>query len=404
MRCVIVGNGVAGMNTARLLREKNQEIEIEIITRESVPYYSRINLIEFLAGSIPQEKLFVFSSKWYGDRNIKVYYGTDVVAIDPLDRKIKLSNGEFLSYDYLVIAAGSTPFKPPVPNSNLTGIFTLRTLNDAIAIRDHAAAGAKNAFVLGGGLLGIESAYSLKKMGLDVTILEPSERLLPKQLDNEGAAVLVSILQERGLKLILGAAVGEFCGEKRVTGVQLHDGRRLPADLVLISAGVRPDLSCLAGSGIHTDRGVLVDDQMRSNLPDIYAVGDVAQWNETVWGIVPVALNQAPVVAANIGGELKKYSGTIPSNTLKVMGVDLAVYGEAQNQEADCTNVRFRDLERKVYAKIVLQDHCVIGAIVIGNKKMQSMLNKMVESRQRMNEEEAQRFFVTQMGVADPSW
>ncbi|MBP2640689.1 MAG: FAD-dependent pyridine nucleotide-disulfide oxidoreductase [Firmicutes bacterium] len=404
MRCIIVGNGVAGMNTARLLREKNQEIEIEIITHESVPYYSRINLIEFLAGSIPQEKLFVFSPKWYEDRNIKVYYGTDVVAIDPRDRKIKLSNDEFLSYDYLVIAAGSTPFKPPVPNSNLMGIFTLRTLNDAIAIRDHAATGAKNAFVLGGGLLGIESAYSLKKMGLDVTILEPSERLLPKQLDSEGAAVLVSILQERGLKLILGTAVAGFCGEERVTGVQLNDGKRLPAELVLISAGVRPNLSCLAGSGIRTDRGILVDDQMRSNLPDIYAVGDVAQWNENVWGIVPVALNQAAVAAANIAGELKKYSGTIPSNTLKVMGVDLAVYGEAQNQEADCTNVRFRDLEHQVYAKIVLRDHCVIGAIVIGNKKMQNMLNKMVENRQRMDEEEAQRFFDTQMGVTDPSW
>jgi len=404
MRCLIIGNGVAGVNTARLLRDKDQEIEIEIITRENVPYYSRINLIEFLAGSIPQEKLFVFSPKWYEDRKIKLHYGSDVVSIDPQARKITLLNGEFMSFDYLVIAAGSMPFKPPVPNIALSGVFTLRSLHDAIAIRDHVAAGAKQAFVLGGGLLGIESAYSLKKLGLDVTILEPAGRLLSKQLDNEGAAVLASILEERGLKLVLGAAVQKFCGKERITGVQLTDGRRLSTDLVLVSTGVQPDLSCLAGSGVHTDRGILVDDRMQSNFSNIYAAGDVAQWNERVWGIVPVALNQASVVAANIAGELKKYSGTTPSNTLKVMGIDLAVYGEAQDQETDCVSVRFRDPQNKSYAKVVLRDHFVIGAIVIGNKKMQSTLNKMVEKRQQMSEEEVKGFFVTQMGRSDPAW
>lgn len=403
MRCIIIGNGIAGVNTARLLREKNQEIEIEIITRENVPYYSRINLIEFLAGSLPQEKLFVFSPKWYEERKITLHYDSNVVAIDPQERKIKLLNGEFLSYDYLVIAAGSMPFKPSIPNSNLPGIFTLRSLNDAIAIRNYAATGVKNAFVLGGGLLGIEAAYSLKKIGLHVTILDPSERLLSKQLDTEGAAVLTSILQERGLELILGTGVQEFCGKEQVSGVQLNDQRTLPADLVLISAGVRPDLSCLAGSGILANRGILVDDRMQSNFPGIYAAGDVAQWAENVWGIVPVALNQAAVVAANIAGERKKYSGTLPSNILKVMGVDLAVYGEAQSSAVDCAHLRFRDLQRKTYAKIVLKDECVIGAIVIGNKKMQNILNKMVESRQRMSREEVQRFLAAQMASADPS-
>ena len=141
--------------------------------------------------------------------------------------------------------------------------------------------------MLGGGLLGIESANSLKQLGLDVTILEPSGRLLSKQLDDEGAAVLASLLKERGVNLVLDAAVQEFCGKEKINGVQLNDGRMLAADLVLVSTGVRPDLSCLTASGIQTDRGILVDDRMRSNVPNIYAAGDVAQWNEPVWGIVP---------------------------------------------------------------------------------------------------------------------
>ncbi|MBP1763437.1 MAG: FAD-dependent pyridine nucleotide-disulfide oxidoreductase [Firmicutes bacterium] len=403
MRCIIIGNGIAGVSVARLLREKNQDIEIEMITRENVPYYSRINLIEFLAGNLPQENLFVFPDKWYADRNIKLHYGRTVVAIDPHARAVTLDNDEVLPFDQLVIASGSIPFRPPILHIDLPGIFTLRSLADAIAIRSYAAMGAKRAFVLGGGLLGIEAANSLKQLGLDVTVLEPAGRLLAKQLDNEGAAILALLLEERGLQLVLGTGVQAFCGTEKIEEVQLSDGRTLPADLVLVSTGVRPDLSCLAGSGIQTDKGVMVDDRMQSNYSGIYAVGDVAQWNEPIWGIVPAALHQAAVVAANIAGEVKEYSGITPANTLKVMGVDLAVYGEAQNQQNECEHVRRQDQQNKSYAKIVLKDQCVIGAIVIGNKKVQTILSKMVEARQRMSKEEAINFLDAQMGAKIPS-
>ncbi len=403
MRCLIIGNGIAGVSVARLLREKNQDIEIEMITRENVPYYSRINLIEFLAGTIPQEKLFVFPGKWYADRNIRLHYGRTVVAIDPQARVVTLDNDEVLPFDQLVIASGSVPFRPPIPHIDLPGVFALRSLDDAIAIRSYAAMGAKRAFVLGGGLLGIEAANSLKQLGLDVTVVEPAGRLLAKQLDNEGAAILASILEERGLNLVLGIGVQAFCGTEKIEEVQLSDGRTLPADLVLLSTGVRPDLSCLTGSGIQTDKGIVVDNRMQSNYSGIYAVGDVAQWNEPIWGIVPAALQQAAVAAANIAGELKEYSGITPANTLKVMGVDLAVYGDAQSRHNDCEHVRWQDSRNKSYAKIVLKDQCVIGAIVIGNKKVQTILNKMVEARQRMSKEEAINFLDAQIGAKIPS-
>lgn len=359
MRCLIVGNGAAGVNVAKALREKLPELEIVVLTREDDPYYPRPMLVELLAGAVSEEQLPFYSSPWYQQRRIEVRARTTVEGVDPAAKTVRLRDGVPLAYDQLVLASGCNAFLPPIENNQLPGVFTLRTLADARAIRRWMA-DSQQAVIVGGGFLGLEAAHSLKRAGLErVVALETSSRLLPRQLDEEGAALLQRLLAEMGVEVWLNASSQAFFGSGKLAGLALADGRRVAAEMALVSTGVRPEVSYLEGSGVETKRGVVVDDHCRTNQPDVYAAGDVAEWRGQLWGIIPAALAQAPVVAAQIAGEDLLFSGIVPSNTLKVVGVDLAIFGEANPQDPDCQQVRVEDPEGRSYVKMVLRDHRV---------------------------------------------
>jgi nitrite reductase (NADH) large subunit len=389
MKVVIIGNGVGGVTTARILREKKTSAEISIFTQEPYPYYPRPRLIEFLQGNLKEEQLFFYSQDWYERNHIQVNYETPVKAVFPREKSVELKDGKVVPFDYLVISSGSRANIPPFGNLGLPGIFSLRTLSDAKNIKEWALSYAQRVLVVGGGLLGLESAFALSQLGKEVIVLDHSSFLLSRQLDREGASLLKELLEKKGLEIILNASCESFWGEKRVEGAILKDSRRIPGDMVLISAGVQPETDFLKESGILLDKGVVVNDQMRTNFQEIYAVGDVAQWRGKIWGIIPPALDQALVAASSIAGEEISYEGTVPSNILKVVGLDLMTAGDTFPQEPGFEEIRLENKEKGIYLKIVWHDNLVVGFIALGSKQAGLILNRIVQEKKKMSFGEA---------------
>jgi nitrite reductase (NADH) large subunit len=385
MRFVIMGNGIAGVTAARALSEggdgapvlSSAEVEVEIYAREAYHYYPRPRLYRFLAGEVELEDLYSYPPAWYEKRGIAVHLGVEVVELDPVSKRITLSDGRQVSYDRLLLATGGRAFVLPLKGVDKEGIFTLRTIEDALAIREWARE-AKRAVVIGGGLLGLETARSLRGLGLEVTILELEPYLLPRQLDAEGAELLRKRIEDMGIEVMLNARSQAILGDGKATGVLLEDGREIAGDLILISAGIRSNVQLAQDAGLEVQRGVVVDEHLRTSAEDIYAAGDVAEFQGRVYGIIPAAIEQARAAAANmLGREPTEYRGTIPSNTLQVVGIDCASIGVCHPPEGE----GYQELRKPgadAYKKLVLKDGRLVGAILLGDRKDVMPISRLI--------------------------
>ncbi len=383
MKIVIVGNNVAGTNVAKALRDADPQAEIVIYTDERTPYYARPKLIDLISGSVKEEEMLFFPSEWYEKNRILLHLGSRVERIDPAAKAVHVDGAAF-GYDRLVLANGANSFLPPLKGLPKAGVFTLRTLEDARGIMA-AARGSKHVVIIGGGLLGLETARALATgfPGLDITVLEYAEHLLMRQLDHEGAAILQRWIEKGGTKVLTNAETEGVLGDANVTGVRLKDGRTVPADVVVVSAGARPNLALAKEAGLKVNRGVVIDGALRTSDPDVFAVGDVAEFDGKTWGIIPPALEQARVAAKKILGlDAPDYAGTIPSNTLKVMGLDLASIGtvrsEHEAEEAASEEIRAMSPDGSVYRKFVVKDGRLVGAILLGTKKDVNKVSKLI--------------------------
>ncbi len=374
MKVVIIGNGVTGVTAARALREREPDCAIEIYTNEPYHYYYRPRLPEVVAGTLEIDDIVAYQPDWYESRGIDVHLEAPVASVETDARKVVLEDGGRIGYDHLLLASGSFPFVPPVEGADKPGVFALRTADDALAIREWARS-CKTAVVIGGGLLGLETAKGLTDAGLEVEVLEAVPWLLPRQLDEPGAAVLQAYIEKLGIKVRVGVATEAIEGDGRPDGVRLKDGTTIPSDLVLFSTGVRCATKYLAGSGIGVERGVAVDCDMKTDVPGVYAAGDVAEYDGMVWGIIPVALTQADAAAKTIAGDDEEKScAVVPSNTLKITGLDVFSAGAASCEQG-CRELVETDPARGVYRKVVINDGRVVGAIVIGSRKGVNELN-----------------------------
>jgi nitrite reductase (NADH) large subunit len=376
LKAVVIGNGIAGVMVAAKLRElepAEEKLGIEIYTQEPHEYYSRIRLPEVFYSKLRAEDLQIYKPEWYERKRIRVCKNQGAERIDRGRKRLVLKGGAEVPYDRLVLCMGAESFKPPIENSELDGVFTVREYGDADAIRRHTTAGTRHAAVIGGGLLGLEAARHLQSPGVeDVTIVEIFPRLLPKQLDENGSMLLRRIVEGPTCKVILGAKVAAFVGEKRVRGIRLEDGRELPAETVLISSGISPRTRLAREAGLEVNKGVVVDERLQTSDPDIFAAGDLAEFQGIVWGIIPAAMDHAPVVAANLLGRGPvAYRQTIPQNTLKVAGVSLTSIGKVliEKREAESYQVVERLDERRMrYEKYVLREGILEGCILLGSR------------------------------------
>lgn len=386
MRFIIVGGGVAGM-TAALDLAKRKIGTIDVYSDEEYPYYYRPHLTAFLAGAMPMEKLVRHDLAWYKGRGIDVHLKQSVTRIDPQARVVTV-DGTSVPYDKLLLATGGTPFVPPIEGSDKSCVYTWRTLADTLEL-SRVAAQCGQTLVLGGGLLGLEAARGLLGFCASVTVLEYFPRLLPRQLDVEGAALLQQFVESLGLKVVVGAQAEAFLGEHAVTGLRLRDGRVFPAGLALITAGVRCNALLARDAGLNVDRGIVVDAYMATSHPDIYAAGDVALYKGYSWSIAPIAQAQGRIAAANMAGDETPYDVVVPSTTLKVVGIDVSSVGMVNPEGDGYVEIRNLDEEARVYKKVVLHEGVIVGSIVINQKQLAKELENRIAQRARMTPDEA---------------
>lgn len=396
MRVIIVGNGIAGINVAAGLRS-DPSVPVEVYSGEAHPFYSRVRLPEVLSGTSAPEDIVFYKPDWYEKRGIVVHTGMPVRAIDRAAKTIQLFDGRYESYDYLVLATGASANRPGLPGADKAGVFTMRTMEDALAIRANLLAHPESASVIGGGLLGLEAARALKDAGAQsVRVFEIFPRLLPRQLDETGAALLASRFAAMGIEVVCGAETDSFlpsAGDSgRAGSIKLKDGRVFPSETTILSMGVHSNVELAKAAGLTVNRGIVVDEHLRTSDPSIYAAGDCAEFCGVVWGIIPAALEQAPVLAKSILAESGSsavsgapcYAQTVPKTALKVGDIELMSLGKAvlspeETASGDfAVKSRVREAEGRYEKFVLTRDSVLAGAILYGSKKHQGTVQKMV--------------------------
>ena len=381
---LIIGNGVAGNAAAENIRKFDPEGRIAIFSKEDRPFYYVPALPEYVAGDKQADKIIIHPQDWYDQRRIFLYLSTTVTTIDGAKKFVETDRGERFFFDKLLLASGGKSFIPPMKGADSPGVFTLKTLADADRIK--AAAGqAKTVVLIGGGLLGLEAGNGLRKLGLKVIVVQFFPRLLPRQMDVAGASILQSQMEDMGFTFHLGAITEEIVAGPEGLLVCLKGGDKIAGDLVLISAGVRPDLSLAQALGLKMDKGVKVDDTMKTSRDEVYAAGDLIEHRGRVYGIWPAALEQGKVAGAAMAGQEAKYEGTLPSNVLKVVGIDLVAAGDI-DADGKLSAIVHQDKVKKTYRKLVIQDNCLVGAILLGDIRGNAEIQAAIKKQQDISQ------------------
>ncbi len=378
---VIIGNGIAGVTAADYVRRNHPECKIDIIGRESHQHYNRMGISRLIYGQSAMKGLYLKEDDWFDGKNINFWLNTIVSQIDHDTKEITLATNETLGYDRLILATGSQSFVPPIDGFGLTGTYVLREADDAINIRAFAQTHqCKSAVVAGGGLLGLEAAYALHKLGMKVTVLERGKHLLTRQLDPKGGALLKNYLESLGLNILVGVECQSAEGNDRLERVALNDGKMLKSDILLVAAGIRPNLNLAEEIGLEIERGIVVSDTMQTSDPNIYAAGDVCQYDGKVYGLWAVAVEQAKTAAINaIGGDYQ-YVESAPSTTLKIVGVDLTSIGRFMGGEDGDREIAFEDESSNRYKKLVINEGVIVGAILLGYPLITPAVNQAIKS------------------------
>jgi nitrite reductase (NADH) large subunit len=371
-KLIVIGNGMAaGRALEELIAYAPGRYDIEIFGAEPRVNYNRIMLSPVLAGEKRYEDILIHDDAWYAEHGITLNKGREVVQVDRAAGRVAAADGTTAAYDRLLIATGSSPFIVPVPGSTLPGVVTFRDLDDVATMTEAARRGGR-AVVIGGGLLGLEAAAGLKAQGLEVTLLHLMPTLMERQLDTAAGFLLERAVTARGIEVITRANTQAILGRRaaggeRVAAVRLDDGREIAADIVVMAVGIRPNATLAKAIGLEVNRGVLVDDAMRTSDPDVYAVGECVEHRGTCYGLVAPLYEMARVAAARLAGdETAAYTGSVTSTKLKVTGIDLFSAGDFA-EGRDREEIVLRDAGRSVYKRLVIKDNRLVGAVLYGD-------------------------------------
>lgn len=395
---VVIGAGIAGVQAAAAARETASAATVTLVSAEPAPPYLRINLTRVLAGEVDEESLALNPPEWYAERRIDLVEAT-VEEVDTDEREVALNDGRRLSYDRLVVTTGANPFVPPIPGAKLGGVFSLRTRDDARTLVERTNSGTR-CVCIGGGLLGLETAGGLARRGATVTVLEGAPHLLPRQLAEPAAALLRQHVESAGITVRCDVRVTAVEGDEQASAVVVDGSDRLPADIVVLATGVRPNLRLAKEMGLKVARGIVVDDEMATSNEGIYAAGDAAEHHGTLYGIWPAAHAQGAVAGQNAAGGAATFTGIPPSTRLKVLDVDVFSVGDVSPDE-DAVVVAHEDAEG--YVHIVCRDGRVVGANLIGRADLATELSAAIEKKTPLSELTELRETLPELGDAqDP--
>ena len=367
-KVVVVGNGIAGVTAADHVRRRHPLCEIDLVADETHHLYNRMGISRLIYGRSAMQGLYLLPERWYEDNVITTWLNTRAGSIDRDAKEIVLRTGERLSYDRLILAMGSSGTVPPVEGFGVEGTYVLRAADDALRIRAFSQQhGCERAVIGGGGLLGLEAGYALRQLGLRVTVLERSERLLRRQLDHRASHLLHLYLEGLGMEISLRSEAAALASNGRVRAVTLRNEEVIPADLYLACVGITPNVDLAREADLEVNRGIVVDDRMRTNDADIFAAGDVTEHRGQIYGLWPTAVEQAEVAAdAAVGGE-RTYEGTIPITMLKVVGIELTSIGRFEPESDDEEVIALEEEHDQRYRKLVISpDGRIVGAILLG--------------------------------------
>ncbi|TNF07320.1 MAG: NAD(P)/FAD-dependent oxidoreductase [Gammaproteobacteria bacterium] len=390
-RLAIIGTGMAAARLAEALVNEGYRGSITMLGEERIKPYNRIQLSTVLAGDNPIDGLPLLDDDWYQSHNIQLRTGDPVMRLDGDSRTIFTASGWQQAFDSIVIATGSRPFIPHVPGNNLPGVMAFRTLDDIAIMQSFAEQGEK-VLVVGGGLLGLEAAYGLNKLGLDVTVLHHSDALMNRQLDQHSANMLKESMEGSGVKILTNARTAEVTGIDQVTGITLEDGRHLEAELVVFATGITPNVEVFQSSGVVIERGIVVDDQMRTSVPNIYALGECAEHNGVTVGIVAPIWDQATVLTETLLERPASYQPREHSTQLKVSGIDVFSAGNL-NMDEHSRDIVINDPIAGIYRRLVIRDNCLQAALLFGDKSLCSEYETLIGSNKFLGDHEQQLMF-----------
>jgi nitrite reductase (NADH) large subunit len=366
-RVVVVGNGmIAAAFLEDLVAGAEERFEITVLGAEPHPAYDRIKLSGVLAGQSDASSLSLLDDAWCPDRGVTLRTGCEVTAIDRERRIVHDAAGGATAYDVCVLATGSDPLVPPIEGRHRGGVHTFRTLEDVDDIIEGAGRSSR-AVVIGGGLLGLEAAYGLRLRGVAVTVIHHKNRLMNRQLDGVGALVLRGKLEQMGMYVVMPTEAASFLGNGRVEAIALRDGRTLDADLVVVACGIQPSTALARKCGLTVQRGVVVDDQLRTSDPHVFAIGECSEHRGLVYGVVAPLKVQSRILATHLrGDETARYEGGVPATTLKVAGVHVFSAGAVESDEMD-EKLTLEDTGAGVYKRVLIRDGLLRGAILVGD-------------------------------------
>lgn len=378
-RLVVVGNGMASLRLVeRLGQHAPGRFDVTVVGAEPSPAYNRVLLSSLLAGEVDEADCRFRERPWYLRQGIRLIAGAAATAIDLEERAVVVGELTTLPFDRLVLATGSDPIRLPKPGMELPGVVTFRDLADVAAMRAAAARGVR-AVVIGGGLLGIEAAYGLVRLGVDTTLVHVMDRLMERQLDARAAALVKSAIEAKGVRVLLAADTAAVEGRERAEAVRLADGRVLPADLVVVAVGVRPCAGLARAAGLDIGRGILVDDGLETSVAGVHAVGECAEHRGMAYGLVEPAYEQAEVLARRLGGEDARYAGSLLATSLKVSGVPVFSAGTVAD-EAEAEPIVFSDPRAGAYRKLMVRDGRLVAAVLVGDVAEGTWYRELIRS------------------------
>ena len=365
-RLVVVGNGMAGMACLEQILTHAPRFQVTVFGDETHPNYNRVLLSSVLAGEKKADDIVINGPDWYRRHQIDLRVGVRIVDVDSQARTVTGNDGGVTPYDVLLLATGSSPWFPPISGLDKDGVFAFRTLDDTRALLERAGKETR-AVIIGGGLLGLEAARGLQVRGCDVTVVHLLDTLMERQLDPCGGGYLRTRMENLGVRVLLGRSTSAILGDTRVTGVAFADGSTIEADLVVVAAGIRPNIELGRKAGLTVNRGIVVNDFMETSDPDIFAVGECTEHDGICYGLVAPLFDQGKVLAATITGNRgPTYTGTVQAARLKIMGVDVFSAGEWSDGPGVDT-VKYEDAALGVYKKLTLRDGRLGGVILVGD-------------------------------------
>ncbi|MDM5327693.1 nitrite reductase large subunit NirB [Neobacillus sp. CF12] len=393
-KLVLVGNGMAGVRCIEeILKLDPSGFEITIFGSEPHVNYNRILLSSILQGGTSFGDITLHDREWYERHHIHLYTGETVVQIDKHSQVVKTDQHRIVSYDQLIIATGSLPFSLPIPGADKQGVVTFRTIEDCQKIMEISKK-SKNTVVIGGGVLGLEAAKGLLNLGMTVNVVHIGPYLMERQLDETAATMLQKELERQGMKFLLEKETKEIIGGTKANGLRFKDGTEVDADLVVMAAGVRPNVQLAKKSGIETNRAILVNDYMETSVPNIYAVGECVEHRGMIYGLVQPLYEQGKALAQRIcGNEGLGYQGSVLSTQLKISGVDLFSVGMIHDKDSSTQSIKIYDEVERIYKKVVFQDHKIIGAVLYGETKERTKLLDMILKHQDVSDVEKVSLF-----------